>query len=151
MFMEDPAQALAEVARILKPGGTFVNTHWIEIPAMAGLRKVMTKALGKAPPPPQVNPMVFAEPGSFDALVQAVGLQLVSSSELVYHFDLGTDPEYQFNLNVLPAAQTIDSLGIRDKVREAWDATIDEYSTVDENGNRIVGGMKFGLTVWKKP
>lgn len=32
MFFDDPDRAFAEVARVLKPGGVFVATHWKEMP-----------------------------------------------------------------------------------------------------------------------
>jgi len=114
MFCSDQAQALNEIQRVLKPGGQYITTVWLDLQIMHLIRPMMTDVLGHAPPPPPINPNSLAAPGLLEDLLNNAGLELISTTEDSYPFVMGGQPgdsvDFGFKMATLPVHQTLIEL-----------------------------------------
>jgi SAM-dependent methyltransferase len=98
MFCGDPVKAVAEIRRVLKPGGRYAIVVWDE-PAKSPYIALLNRAAGlvfNAPSPPPDSPGAFrfAQPGALDRLVRAGGFTDVQVESLPMIFDCGSVENY---------------------------------------------------------
>merc|ERR1712007_204805 len=86
MFVPDRARCLAEVARVLKPGGTAFVSVWKELSFIKTFYYgALEEHLGQPPPAPKVNPMALSSANAVEHLVATTdALEIVLSEELSY-------------------------------------------------------------------
>eukprot|EP00038_Savillea_parva_P009824 m.186075 g.186075 ORF g.186075 m.186075 type:complete len:299 (-) comp16658_c0_seq1:114-1010(-) len=151
MFPADKAKAVAEAARVLKPGGTLVATWWISSSMLSFVGAIRTAALGDVPPAPGKNPMALAD-GSFDDLAKAAGLSHVETSTSSYPFNIGPDREFQYKAATILIQEMLEEAGpeAQAKARAFFEDKIDEYSSVNDDGERVVFDNVFAMGVWTK-
>lgn len=82
MFAEDPVRAVAEGARVLRPGGRYAVMTWgvrEENPWLGAVLDAVSDELGTPFPPPQVpGPFALAQPGHLTDVLRSAGLQAVA-------------------------------------------------------------------------
>jgi SAM-dependent methyltransferase len=78
MHIPDQPRALAEIARVLKPGGVFSMTSWVGPEASDAFRLIFANARANMPagiaPPPQPDLFVYGRPTEAEALLRNSGL-----------------------------------------------------------------------------
>ncbi|MGF1500372.1 MAG: class I SAM-dependent methyltransferase [Paracoccaceae bacterium] len=88
LHMPDRPAALAEVARVLRPGGLFVYTNWCpppENPAFATIFGAIKANIDpETPPPPAPDLFELADPARAEPMLEAAGLS-PQSREVVRH------------------------------------------------------------------
>eukprot|EP00955_Chlamydomonas_euryale_P038840 351219-Chlamydomonas_euryale.AAC.10 len=157
MFAADLPLALSEVKRVLAPGGVLTATVWTEMPVVPFVGRVMTRVLGRAPPPPPINPMSLAEPGSLDGPLAAAGFEVLDDRRCPLDFELPRgDEEAAWKLATIMVNATLREMhesgehgNVWGKAREAALAELQAWKTAD--GAYKVPTATYRLVVARKP
>ena len=98
MFVPDLAQATAEFARVLRPGGRLCSSVWVkpeENPwTSIPMRAIATEAVLAPPDPDGPNMFRCAAPGSISALYETAGLRDIAEWDV--HVELVTESPTQY-------------------------------------------------------
>lgn len=146
---------MAEIHRVLKPGGVLICTHWtrLEIAELGGA--IMGALLGAPPPPPppHANPLSLREAGALEALASGAGFTVTSSVSSQYPFDLGTDEDVQFKMAILLFKTKVAELDPEPhpKARAAFATLREKFTEIDAaSGAAMVRNNVFTLTTMTK-
>jgi SAM-dependent methyltransferase len=155
MFPSDKPRALAEILRVLKPGGTLVATYWTALDVVELGRAVMGAVMGAPPPPPppHANPLSLREAGALDALATGAGFRVAASVTSDYPFDLGTDEDMQFKMSTLLFKAQLSALEAEPhpKARAAFAANRERFTQRDAaTGATVVPNNVFVMTTLVK-
>ena len=124
MFASDPAAALVEARRVLRPGGRFATAVW-DVPARTPFGTVQQAALvevGLGEPPAAGSPGMFrlAEPGLIEELVAAAGFTEVELEQVDVSFEFADfDDLVDWTLRF--------SQRVREALREGVEGSTEEY------------------------
>lgn len=81
IFASDPARAIAEIARVLRPGGRAYVTAWVPAGPINDMLTVLGRAIGRAsgdgPPPPKRFPWSKAD--SVRSIAEPCGLRVTTT------------------------------------------------------------------------
>jgi ubiquinone/menaquinone biosynthesis C-methylase UbiE len=113
MLMADPAAALAETRRVLRPGGRVTLAVWgaperNPFLGIVGLSLVRRGCLPAPEPPPAPGPFALASPERTEQLLRAAGFAEVRSEEVPVRF--GVLPDVNEYLSVI--ADTAGPVGL---------------------------------------
>ncbi len=145
MFFPDLAQATAEFARVLKPGGHVCAAVWVK-PEENAWTTIPMQAIAaevEIPPPDPNGPGMFrcAAPGMVSALYEAAGLHDVSEWDVTIEQVTASPTKYWEMVSevVAPAVAALQQVDepTRERIAAAAIAKVSEYET--DGGVRIPG------------
>jgi len=139
IFVSDPAQAMAEVARVLRPGGRAYVTAWIPAGPINDMLTVLGRAIGRATggaPPPKRFPWSktdsvrsIAEPCGLAVSTTRHELEIRAASPAAY---VDSGQEHPMALDAWPL---LERAGVLDTLREEM---IDALAPHNEDAPRLL-------------
>ena len=139
MLMADPAAALSETRRVLRPGGRLSLAAWdvAERNPWAALVQVRVGALVGAPPLGPDDPSMFAfgDPARIEGLLGAAGfldvkVEAVSFEQSYASFEEWWDTTYELSRPFADAVDAMDE-ATRDRLRDELRADAAEHAGAD--------------------
>jgi len=139
MLVADPATALGETRRVLKPGGRIALAAWADPsdnPWAAVPQEEMVKMGAVSPPDPE-EPRMFAfhDPGRIEELLAEAGFTEIQTEAIDIAFEHASlDDWWDSQLDLSPTLHgAVGALtpAQRDDVRETIDARLAEYVAAD--------------------
>ena len=139
MLVPDPALALRETRRVLRPGGRLAFATWAPAKlnpwATAYGPVLVERGLLEPPKPDEPGQFFLAEPERIDELVRAAGFDEVSVTEVPVAFTAASWEEYRRIVSSLAASmrEVLERLDdeTRAEVDEAAKARIEPYRSGD--------------------
>ena len=124
VFADDPARALAEIARVLRPGGRAHVTAWVPAGPIDAMLTVLGRAIGRATggaPPVRPKRFAWSKTDSVRAIAEPCGLQLsttrheleIRAASPAAYVDSGQ--EHPMALDAWPL---LEQAGVLDTLRE---------------------------------
>jgi SAM-dependent methyltransferase len=116
-YADNPAAAMLELARVVRPGSRVVVTAWGPPERCEFLTAVMPGVRGLAPPPPpgapRPDPSGLSAPGALAGLLEAAGLRVIEVGEVACPFVFpSAEASWRGNSSAGPAQAAIAHSGV---------------------------------------
>jgi SAM-dependent methyltransferase len=123
-YAVDPAAAVAELARVCRPGGQVAIGVWGD-PRRCETESLFARLRTLAPPPPGTPaPLAVSEAGIVEGLLEKAGLTVEGGAEVPISFEFADlDEAWRAHTSAGPPQKVIDMAG-EDAVREVIDAVV---------------------------
>lgn len=147
-YAVDPAQAVADLARVARPGGTVAIGVWGD-PARCETEALFARLRSLAPPPPGTPaPLAASEPGVVEALLEKAGLEVTGGGESDCPFTFADhDTAFEAHISAGPLQKVIDIAG-----EEAVRTTIHDVLEADRKPDgQLRQNNVFRYVVAEKP
>lgn len=155
MHFDDKEAAFKETARVLKPGGRAIFTHWLKIANMESSRAMMRAVLGEEPPPPPINAHSLANPGVVEDILQQCGMSVLNTATSEYDIEFEAEPG-AFKLSMLPIAKALQDVAdsgrsdVYEVAEKAFHRHVVEKDQLLPDGHVIMPSNQFRMVVAKK-
>jgi SAM-dependent methyltransferase len=129
IYCDDPASAVRELARVVRPGGRVALTSWGPRERCDMAQVFGAASVGQPAPPPGRGPFAFAVPGALEVLLEQAGLQVRGRGETACPFsypDLPTAWRAQASAGPMQAALRA---GSPDRLRLAVERALLAFKT----------------------
>ncbi len=155
MFLPDIPKAVAEIARVLKPGGWVAAAVWsapdnnpsIGLP-MAAIKQVIT-----VPPPDPTAPGIFrlAKPGELAGLFRQAGLTDVTDHEFLGEWSYASADEYYTSLMEIAAPVQNLMANLSDTQRQEVRRLVLQAASQYQRGDRVRFPLAVRMVAARKP
>jgi SAM-dependent methyltransferase len=111
-YAVDPAQAVAELARVARPGGKVAIGGWAD-PARCETEALFARLRSLAPPPPGAPaPLAASEPGVVEGLLEKAGLEVTGGGQADCPFTFADhDAAFRAHISAGPLQKVVDIVG----------------------------------------
>jgi ubiquinone/menaquinone biosynthesis C-methylase UbiE len=155
MFLPEIPKAVAEIARVLRPGGWVAAAVWSspdKNPSI-GLSMEAIKSVVELPPPDPTAPGIFrlAKPGDLAGMLQQAGLIDVTEQEFLAEWSYASAGEYYTSL--MEIAAPIQNLMAKISAPQIQEIKrlILEAATQYQRGDRITFPLAVRIVAARKP
>ncbi|TAK08725.1 MAG: methyltransferase domain-containing protein [Candidatus Manganitrophaceae bacterium] len=155
MFLPDVPKAVAEIARVLKPGGYLAAAVW-SVPDQNPFIRIPMEVLRRfidLPTPPPGQPGIFrlAKPGDLSGMAEQAGLQKLGDDEI--QADSFYDSADTYWTNLLDMAAPLQPLFAKLSAKDRGEAERQIKEAVEQfrKGEEIALPMAIRIVVARKP
>ena len=163
MFAENPDQALYEIHRVLKPGGTLITTVWENLTTERAADTLLRAACdGNSVLPERIiDPVALAGPRHLEGLIEKAGMSLITVDQGEYSFELkgsgASDDAFKFvSMPVYPNLADLVESGeypqAMEKAKAAFHETVanEDWLTIDNTGGVKTKPNRYKLAVARR-
>jgi len=155
MFLPEVPKAVAEIARVLRPGGWVATAVWSapEKNPSIGLSMEAIKQVVELPPPDPTAPGIFrlAKPGDLAGMMQQAGLIDVTEQEFLAEWSYASADEYYTSLMEIAApVQNLMATLSATQIQEVRNL-ITQAATPYQRGNRITFPIAVQMVAARQP
>ncbi|MDQ6778342.1 MAG: methyltransferase domain-containing protein [Actinomycetota bacterium] len=137
IFAPQPAQALREVSRVLRPGGRMLMTAWIPAGPIDAMIGAMGRVVARVSRAPRSARFAWSDPNALGPLAEEAGLTLQATMPALLPVRDHSPEAYLLGAREHPMAvaarPVIERAGVGEEVREAMAAVLREANE-DPNG-----------------
>jgi len=163
-LLENPEEAMRQIHRVLKPGGSLVIAVWDSL-SIEHMSDEIIKAVMKDKPIPArtIDYLSFARPHALERLIEGNNMAIVKMDHEEFPFQLsGLDhqpPDFAFNVATIPIHQNLLDLQksgenprALQEAQEAFKTLVDEAVLLhkDTKGHVFTGPNRFKLAIARR-
>lgn len=123
VFASEPPRALAEIARVLRPGGRALVTAWVPSGPIDAMLTALRGVVSRVVPTPPPASFAWADPAALEGLAGAAGLRLEASEARALEIRAASPEAYLDHQSQHPMAVSlaplVEQAGLQEELRAA--------------------------------